>query len=59
MVKLCGYKFPMFICNKTIIYCPIALTKRKRTGLRNYTRGYLYDFKDFLNIRKQYGNYNA
>lgn len=52
MVKLHGYKSPMlaFSNSKIIIYCPIYLTKQ--IGLRNYTRDYLYNFKNFLNAIK-------
>jgi len=58
MVKSYGYKSPIFVSNnKTIVYCPIAL--QKRIGLRNYTRGYLYDFKNFLKLIKQYDKYNV
>lgn len=48
MVKSYGYKSPIFVFsnNKTVIYCPIIL--QKRIGLRNYTRGYVYNFKNFL-----------
>lgn len=52
MVKSYGYKSPIFVSsnNKTIVYCPIYLTKQ--IGLRNCTYGYLYNFKNFLNALK-------
>ena len=58
MVKSYGYKSPIFVSsnNRTIVYCPIYLTKQ--IGLRNYTYGYLYNFKNFLKEIKYYGRYN-